>query len=86
MKTTVELSDALMDSARKVAQARNTTLRTLMEEGLRHVIEKAQAQPKSVFRLKDARVKGQAMLLPDPRTWRDMEDTHIVTRSVKSPR
>jgi hypothetical protein len=83
MKTTVDLSDALMDSARKVAQARNTTLRTLMEEGLRHVIDKAQAKPKAAFRLKDARVKGQAMLLPDPRDWRDLEDEHVVARLVK---
>jgi DNA-binding HxlR family transcriptional regulator len=83
MKTTVELSDALMESARKVAQSRSTTLRALMEEGLRHVIDKAKTPPKAAFRLKDARVKGQRMLLPDPRSWRDLEEDHVVNRFTK---
>ena len=41
MKTTVEISDALLEEARKVAARRNVTLRTLIEEGLRQVVKTA---------------------------------------------
>ena len=39
MKTTVEISDALLKEARRVAARRNVTLRTLIEEGLRQVVK-----------------------------------------------
>lgn len=35
MKTTVEISDALLAEAREVARRHNTTLRALLDEGLR---------------------------------------------------
>ena len=46
MKITVEISDALLESARELAAARSTTLRQIIEEGLMAVIDssfKAQA-------------------------------------------
>lgn len=50
MKTTVEIADSLLAEARKLAVARSTTLRQIIEEGLRNVIETKPAQP---FRLRD---------------------------------
>ena len=35
MKTTIELSDALLEAAKRLAQSRGTTLRAVVEEGLR---------------------------------------------------
>jgi len=40
MKTTVEISDALLNEARQVATQEHTTLRALFEEGLRAAIER----------------------------------------------
>ena len=53
MKTTIELSDALLDLAREVAAREHTTLKSLVEEGLRVALER-RAQPGG-FVLRDAR-------------------------------
>ena len=59
MKTTVEISDSLMAAARAIAAREGTTVRALMEEGLRISIEKRRrATP---FTLKDASVGGQGL-------------------------
>ena len=50
MKTTIELSDALLEAARKVAALEGTTLRALVEEGLRQVVAARDAREKP-FRL-----------------------------------
>jgi Bacterial antitoxin of type II TA system, VapB len=50
MKTTVEITDSLLAEARRLAAARSTTLRQIIEEGLRKVIE---TKPKQPFRLRD---------------------------------
>lgn len=50
MKTTVELPDALLAAARKLAIRRGTTLRALVEEGLRQVIQHRGAKR---FKLRD---------------------------------
>ncbi len=50
MKTTVEIDDALLVRARKLATERSTTLRHLIEEGLRHVVD---AKPQKPFKLRD---------------------------------
>ena len=54
MKTTVEISDALLDSARQLAAARSTTLRNLIEEGLATVIDSSARRPR--YRMRDASV------------------------------
>jgi hypothetical protein len=39
MKTTIEISDPLLEAARQLAGREKTTVRALVEEGLRRVIE-----------------------------------------------
>ena len=39
MKTTIEISDAIFDAAKRHAIERGTTLRALVEEGLRTVLD-----------------------------------------------
>lgn len=80
MKTTIEVSDALFESAKKLAQKKQTTMRALVEDGLRRVLGDQQTQAKSAFKLADARVHGKSMLLGDPRQWRDEEDAGIAAR------
>jgi Arc/MetJ family transcription regulator len=64
MKTTIEVSDALLEAAKRHARERGTTLRALVEEGLRGVLESA---PSAVeFTLRDASVDGNG-LHPDLR-------------------
>src|SRR5258708_173170 len=57
MKTTVEISDALLDEARRVAGREKTTLRSLVEQGLRRVLQERRAH--AAFRLKKASFKGR---------------------------
>ena len=58
MKTTVEISDALLEAAKHLAAERGTTLRAVLEEGLRSVVDASQGKP---FTLRDASVGGQGL-------------------------
>jgi hypothetical protein len=59
MKTTVEISDVLLQEAKQVASAEETTLRELIEEGLRRSLDaRKQRRP---FRLRDASYKGKGL-------------------------
>ena len=60
MKTTIDVSDALFREARRLAQERGTTLRAVVESGLRREIEAGRA-PKKRFRLRDASIRGQGL-------------------------
>jgi hypothetical protein len=56
MKTTVDLSDSLLAEAKALAQRERTTLRALIEQGLRHVLQtRRSTEP---FQLRDASVHG----------------------------
>jgi hypothetical protein len=59
MKTTVEIADGLAEAARKVAAEERTTLRALIEAGLRKVLEERQ-QGRS-FRLRAASFGGEGL-------------------------
>jgi hypothetical protein len=59
MKITVEISDALLAKARRTARQEGTTLRALIEEGLRSVL--AQHAEHGPFTLKDASVAGEGL-------------------------
>ncbi len=59
MKTTVDLPDSLLREAQESARATNTTLRALIEDGLRTVLARRQATTE--FTLRDASVAGQGV-------------------------
>jgi hypothetical protein len=59
MKTTFDISDPLLRRARKLAAQEGTTLRSLVEQGLRHVVD--QKSQKRAFRLRDASFKGRGL-------------------------
>jgi hypothetical protein len=59
MKTTLEISDPLLREARKVAARERTTLRALVEQGLRQIV--LQKRQRSEFRLRDASFKGRGL-------------------------
>jgi putative antitoxin of VapBC-like toxin-antitoxin system len=63
MKTTIEISDALLREARKLAAREGVTLRALVERGLHRVIAETKRPP---FRMRDGRFKGN-WLHPDVR-------------------
>ena len=59
MKTTVEISDALLAEARSTAERRGVTLRTLIEEGLRHAVKTGGRRQR--FTLRDASFMGEGL-------------------------
>ena len=59
MKTTIQIADSLFEEARKLAQRDRTTLKALVEQGLRQVI--ADRKRRGNFRLRDASFKGQGL-------------------------
>lgn len=56
MKTTVELSDDLLQEAKAVAARERSTVRALLEEGLRWALGKR--RKRSAFKLRDLSVGG----------------------------
>ena len=59
MKTTIEISVPLLNQARKLATRQGTTLRALVEEGLRKVV--AENRRPDGFRLRSASFKGEGL-------------------------
>jgi hypothetical protein len=62
MKTTVEIADSLFSAARRLAAKEGTTVRALIEEGLRKVVDKRQRRGE--FRLRRVPFGGDG-LSPD---------------------
>ena len=60
MKTTFDLPDPLLDEARRVAARRKTTVKALVEAGLRKVIAES-TQPTKAFKLRRASVAGNGL-------------------------
>ncbi|MFM9967968.1 MAG: hypothetical protein ACKVQK_06160 [Burkholderiales bacterium] len=59
MKTTVDLSDVLLDEAKRVAARDGTTLRELLETGLRQALKARRRS--GTFKLRDASVDGNGL-------------------------
>lgn len=59
MKTTIEIPDALLEEAKRVAARDKTTLRALVEAGLRAVLTKRRRRDR--FRLRDASFRGTGL-------------------------
>lgn len=68
MKTTVELPDSLLQEAKAHARARHTSLRRMMEEGLRTVLER-EKKPAKPFQLRDG---SQHLGKPKFTKWEDI--------------
>jgi len=62
MKTTIQIPDSLFQQARKLAQREHTTLKALVEQGLRRTL--AERQRRGGFRLRKATFKGQGLQPP----------------------
>lgn len=59
MKTTVEIPNALLDEARRIAERERTTVRALIEAGLRRVL--AERRQRRRFHLRRASFKGKGL-------------------------
>lgn len=59
MKTTVEISDPLLEQAKRVAAREGTTVKALIERGLRSVL--AERKRTRVFRLRKATYRGKGL-------------------------
>ncbi len=72
MKTTIEIADALLREARKLAAREGVTLRALVERGLHRVLAEAKRPP---FRMRDVSFKGNG-LQPEVRhmSWEQLLD------------
>ncbi len=73
MKTTVDIADSLLEEAKRLATRDGTTVKALIEQGLRQVIT-AKKKPGN-FRLRRATFKGQG-LQPgvSTATWEQIRD------------
>ena len=61
MKTTIHIADSLFKEARRIAAEERTTLRALVEEGLRRVIVEHRSRRSRLFRLRKATFKGRGL-------------------------
>ena len=59
MKTTVEISDSLLEEARKLAAKDGTTVRAFVEQGLRRIV--AERKSRGVFNLRKATFVGNGL-------------------------
>ncbi len=56
MKTTLEIADPLLEQARAIAARDGETLRSLVEQGLRRVVDERATLKAKPFKLRDASV------------------------------
>ena len=59
MKATIEINDALMSEAKRLASRDKTTLRELVESGLRLVLRERKKRKK--FKMRDCSFKGEGL-------------------------
>lgn len=62
MKTTIEIADPLLDEAKRVAAREGSTLRALVEAGLRREIADRRRNEGTGFKLRNASVGGKGLL------------------------
>lgn len=61
MKTTLEIADPLLNEARKIAARDRTTLRELVEQGLRKVVAERKTRDRP-FRLRKVTFGGEGLV------------------------
>ncbi|MCC6133226.1 MAG: DUF2191 domain-containing protein [Acidobacteria bacterium] len=59
MKTTIEITDSILEEAKETALKEGTTLRALVEDGLRRVLD--EKRKKEPFKLRQVTVKGEGL-------------------------
>ena len=79
MKTTVELPDALVREAKRVALRERTTVRALIERGLRSVV--SGRRPGAPFTLRKAGFRGDGLVAG--RSFRDWETIRDLSYSER---
>jgi hypothetical protein len=84
MKTTIGLSDALFLNAKQIALQSQTTLRALIEEGLRRVLNEKQAKPKPAFKLAKASVKAGKLRMQGAINLADIEMDEVLQRQLRA--
>jgi len=62
MKTTIQIPDSLLEEAKQLAARERTTIKALVEEGLRRIIDEHRRA--GTFRVRKASFKGKG-LQPD---------------------
>lgn len=78
MKTTIDIADALLIEAKALASEQHTTLREIVEEGLRQAI--ARRKTAGHFELKDVSIGGRGLKAP----WTD-EDWAAIRAASYEP-
>jgi len=74
MKTTVQIPDSLLEQAKRLASQEHTTVRALMEEGLRRLI--AERRGKKPFKLRKVTFCGNGLQPQMAGTgWQQIRDT-----------
>lgn len=59
MKTTVQIPDSLFEEVRTLAQREQTTMKALVQEGLRRIV--SERKKRNRFHLRKATFKGQGL-------------------------
>ncbi|MGH7233708.1 MAG: type II toxin-antitoxin system VapB family antitoxin [Nitrospiraceae bacterium] len=59
MKTTIQIPDSLFEEARKLAHRERTTLKALVEQGLRRIV--SERKRRNGFHLRKVTFKGQGL-------------------------
>ncbi len=73
MKTTVDISDELLKKAKRLAAKRRTTLRAIIEQGIRNTIKEQQRGAKYV--LPDMSIDGKGLQAEfKNKAWSDIRD------------
>ena len=70
MKTTVEIADPLLDEAKRVASRDGTTVKALLEQGLRQVLSERKTAGAFVLRKATFRGRGLQSGVAQRSAWR----------------
>lgn len=73
MKTTIEISNSLLEEARQLAAKEGTTVRALVEQGLRRVV--SERKSRGAFKLRKTTFKGRGLQAEfDGANWEKIRD------------
>lgn len=72
MKTTIELPDPLFKQAKRYAEARQITMKALIEQGLRKAM--AEQKEEAPFKLRDGSFDGDSGMSPELKSWEQIRD------------